>query len=125
MSLESYYTDPSSVWESNLCLLYLVLANGLVLAIPSQSTQTFDLLNSMVTDPSDYADMFFQSGKWVGEKVPGFEDGDIWSIQARVLMALYKFLISKWNASYDYLGELPNEALPLISETKKVNSSGD
>lgn len=71
------------------------------MAIPGQD----DTLKPLLTGPVDYADLYFRSGKFLGELVPGYEDGDIWSVQARVLMALYKFLVSKWNAAYEYLGE--------------------
>lgn len=106
LSLDRYYSDPGSLLDSHLCLIYLVLAIGLVLAIPTHPTQTYDLLSSVIVDPVSCAEMYFQSGKCVAEEDPGYEEGDIWAVQARLLMALYKFLTSKWNASYDYLGKL-------------------
>jgi hypothetical protein len=112
-SLDMYYAEPKYLLNSHLCLIYLVLAIGMVLAIPTHPTPTSAFLLSVIAQPDDAAEMYFQSGKLVAEQDPGYEDGDIWAVQARLLMSLYKFLTSKWNASYDYLGKLIDDCLEI------------
>lgn len=90
----------SSTEGLDLCLVYLVLAIGMVMAESGHQDRS---VSALMTDQQDHADMFFRSGKLVGD-VAGFLDGDIRTVQARVLMALYNFLVSDWNAAYDCLG---------------------
>jgi hypothetical protein len=55
---------------------------------------------------NDWAEMFYRSAKLLGDPVSGFEDADLWSVQALVLMSIYTLAISKRNAAYAYYGEL-------------------
>jgi hypothetical protein len=105
-SVESCYTNPLQVENSSLCLLYLVLAIGLVLAHPASNTDEATIINRLRSDKgTDWAEMFYRSAKLCGDPVTGFEDADLWSVQALVLMSVYTLAISKRNAAYSYYGE--------------------
>lgn len=107
-SIEACYTDPLHVDTCTLCLVYLVFAIGLVLANPVPGTEEARMLDRMRSDKkTDWAEMFYRSAKQLGDPVSGFEDADLWSIQALVLMSVYTLAISKRNAAYAYYGEYP------------------
>jgi hypothetical protein len=106
-SVESCYTDPLHVDTCTLCLLYLVFAIGLVLANPASDTEEAKIIDRMRSDKkTDWAEMFYRSAKLLGDPVSGFEDADLWSVQALVLMSVYTLAISKRNAAYAYYGML-------------------
>lgn len=103
-SLHSALEDPRSVCKSSLSLIYLVLANGLAMALPKKIDNSLAMI---VTDTRDHADLFFRSGIRLAEGAPGYYEGDLWSIQARALMALYNFSVSKWRPAYIMLSKFP------------------
>lgn len=108
-SVEACYTDPLHVDTCSLCLMYLVFAIGLVLANPTPSTEEARIIERLRSDKNnDWAEMFYRSAKLLGDPVSGFEDADLWSVQALVLMAIYTLAISKRNAAYAYYGKLDN-----------------
>ena len=105
-SVESCYTNPLHVDTCTLCLLYLVFAIGLVLANPATDTEEFKIVERLRGDKkTDWAEMFYRSAKLLGDPVSGFEDADLWSVQALVLMSVYTLAISKRNAAYAYYGK--------------------
>lgn len=105
-SLEFCYTDPLNVDTCTLCLLYLVFAIGLVLANPMADTEEAKMIERMRNDEhNDWAEMYYRSAKLLGDPVSGFEDADLWSVQALVLMSVYTLAISKRNAAYAYYGK--------------------
>lgn len=104
-SVESCYTDPLRADSCTLCLLYLVFAIGLVLANPAADTEEARIIDGMRSDKrADWAEVFYRSAKLLGDPVSGFEDADLWSVQALVLMSVYTLAISKRNAAYAYYG---------------------
>jgi hypothetical protein len=102
--LHSALQNPSSVPQSILSLLYLVLANGLVVALPETISEA---VGGIITDTKDHAELLFRRGKRLAEGSREHNDGDIRYIQAEVLMALYSFLVSKWSSAYIILGKFP------------------
>lgn len=101
-SLHAALQDPESVWRPSLSLIYLVLANGLVMAFPENINEG---LGRIVTDTRDHADLFFRSGSWLAEGTRGYDEGGIRPIQALLLKALYNFHVSKWKSAYVDLGK--------------------
>ena len=85
--------------------MYLVLAIGLVLQPHSMSIQTDGTFNTLSPSHIDHAELLFRSAKFLGECVSGFENGDLWSVQALCLMGVYQMMVSRWNAAYVYIGE--------------------
>lgn len=50
--------------------------------------------------------MFFMNAKCLCDPTSGFEDADFWSVQALLLMSLFKLARTKRNAAYAYHGKL-------------------
>ncbi|OIW33450.1 hypothetical protein CONLIGDRAFT_178633 [Coniochaeta ligniaria NRRL 30616] len=120
-SVESCYTDPLHVDTCTLCLLYLVFAIGLVLANPTSDTEEAKIIERMRSDKkNDWAEMFYRSAKLLGDPVSGFEDADLWSVQALVLMSVYTLAISKRNAAYAYYGMAVRSAFALGLHRKEA-----
>ena len=106
-SMDAYYGASNTMDSTDLCLVYLVLAIGLVLQPRSMGMQPGDLANTLSPSHADHAELLFKSAKFLGEYVSGFEDGDLWSVQALCLMAVYQMMVSRWNAAYVCIGEKP------------------
>jgi hypothetical protein len=104
--LDICYMNPAEVSSSALCLVYLVLAIGLVLATPRPGSPEEIIINRLREDNLDWPEMFYRGAKLLGDPISGFEDADFWSVQALLLMAVYMLAISKRNAAYAYYGEL-------------------
>lgn len=83
-----------------MCLIYLTLAIGRV----SQMASTSETVREVASDGHFEAEVFFRSAKALGDPVLGFENGDLWCVQALVLMAVYQMLLSGCNAAYMYIG---------------------
>jgi hypothetical protein len=98
------YLDPLSINSNDLCLLYLVLAIGLVMATPFPGTREEAVIKRLRSDQFNRAEAFFRSAKFLGDPVSGFEDADFWSVQALSLMSVYMLAVSKRNAAYAYYG---------------------
>ncbi|KAF3064931.1 Filamentous growth regulator 27 [Daldinia childiae] len=101
--VEECYSNPLSASSPDLCILNLVFAVGLVIARPLQGTDEAAVIQSLHSEPINRAELFFRNGKKNGPD-SGFEDADFWSIQALILMSLYKLSISGRNASHAYHG---------------------
>lgn len=115
-NLERCYSDPLSVNPSWLCLLFLVLAIGLVMAAAPPGTPEDAIIQKLrdeviigsdgKTQPVDRAEVFYLDAKQLSDPTSGFEDADFWSVQALTLMSVYMLAVSKRNAAYAYSGEL-------------------
>jgi hypothetical protein len=99
-NLERCYSDPLSVNPSWLCLLFLVLAIGLVMAAAPPGTPEDAIIQKL------RAEVFYLDAKQLSDPTSGFEDADFWSVQALTLMSVYMLAVSKRNAAYAYSGEL-------------------
>lgn len=53
------------------------------------------------------AEMFFVNATHLNDPVLGFEDGDITSIQALLLVTVFMLTIAKRNAAWAYFGSFP------------------
>lgn len=104
ITLDQCYTDPLSVDPSWLCLLHLTFAIGLVMASPLPETRESTIIDKLLQEPVDRAEIFYTNAKALCDPTTGFEDAGFWSIQALTLMSLYTLTISKRNAAYAYHG---------------------
>lgn len=105
-----------SVSNHSICLLFLVLALGLILATPTPGSRQEAIIKKLLVGKPDRAELFFRSARSLCDSDSGFEDADFWSIQALSLMTMYMMIVSKRNRAYAYLGkELPVSWLPLLT----------
>ncbi|KAI7782959.1 fungal specific transcription factor [Diaporthe eres] len=102
--LEVCYQNPLAAEPTFLCLLYLVFAIGLVLATPAPGSHDDSVIKNLQTTTADRAEMFFMNAKCLCDPTSGFEDADFWSVQALLLMSLFKLARTKRNAAYAYHG---------------------
>lgn len=103
--LELCYQNPLAAEPTFLCLLYLVFAIGLVLATPAPGSHDDSVIKNLQTTTADRAEMFFMNAKCLCDPTSGFEDADFWSVQALLLMSLFKLARTKRNAAYAYHGK--------------------
>ncbi|KAI5465574.1 fungal-specific transcription factor domain-containing protein [Mariannaea sp. PMI_226] len=101
--LNSCYTSPLTADKPHLVLIYLVLAIGLVMATPTPGSPEYEIIHQLYALPTDRAEAFFQCAKSFGDPLHGFEDRDLWSVQALCLMSFYMLVVSKPNAAHSYL----------------------
>ncbi|KPM37309.1 hypothetical protein AK830_g9257 [Neonectria ditissima] len=109
-TLNSYYSSPLNVKASDICLIYLVLSIGLVMATPIVDSPEHHIITQLRSQGVDYAEAFFKSAKASSDPESGFEDGDFWTVQALCLMSVYTLAVSKRNAAYAYLGQAVRSA---------------
>ncbi|CAH0049149.1 unnamed protein product [Clonostachys solani] len=113
MTVNAYYMNPASVHPSDLCNIYLTLAASLVMVVPTPGTEADYLLGPFSIGSIEQAEALLKSAMYFGEQLPEFTDGDIWSIQAHALIAMYKFSVSKWNAAYASIAKAVSFAIAL------------
>ena len=112
--LDKCYSDPLTVDPVFLCHLNLVFAIGLTFATPMPGTQEAEIIDSLRAKYPDQSEIFLLNAKSINNPVVGFEDANLWSIQALLLMALYMLLKTKRTPAYAYIGiSLPVQAIPL------------
>ncbi|CAG9972151.1 unnamed protein product [Clonostachys byssicola] len=113
MTINAYYMNPASVHPSDLCNIYLTLATSLVMVVPTPGTEADYLLGPFSIGSIEQAEALLKSAMYFGEQLPEFTDGDLWSIQAHALIAMYKFSVSKWNAAYASIAKAVSFAVAL------------
>lgn len=89
----------------DLCRIYLVLAIGLVMATPAPNSIEYAIVSRLRAEPVNRAEMFFRSAKSLGDPASGFEDADLWSVEALSLMSIYMLAVTKRCAAYALHGE--------------------
>lgn len=99
------YEDPLTTDPTWLCLLHLVFAIGLVLAVPRAGTFEEAIIDKLRSDAVNRAEAFYMNAKLLNDPVTGFEDAGFWSIQALLLMTIYNLAVSKRNAAFAYFGK--------------------
>lgn len=104
--MEASYRDPLSASNHSICLLFLVLALGLILATPTAGSRQEAIIKKLLAGKPDRAELFFRSARSLCDSDSGFEDADFWSIQALSLMTMYMMIVSKRNRAYAYLGKI-------------------
>lgn len=114
--LEVCYQNPLAAEPTFLCLLYLVFAIGLVLATPAPGSQDDSVIKNLQTTTADRAEMFFMNAKCLCDPTSGFEDADFWSVQALLLMSLFKLARTKRNAAYAYHGKILEITCDFLSQ---------
>ena len=102
--LDKCYSEPLTVDHIFLCHLNLVFAIGLSFATPEPGSQEAEIINSLRTNYPDQSEIFYLNAKSINNPVVGFEDADLWSVQALLLMALYMLLRTRRNPAYAYIG---------------------
>lgn len=102
--MDRCYSDPLSVDHVFLCHLNLVFAIGLSFATPESGTREAEIIDSLKANYPDQSEIFFLNAKSINNPVISFEDADLWSIQALILMALYLLLRSRRNPAFAYIG---------------------
>lgn len=98
------YLDPLTADHIFLCHLNLVFAIGLSFATPEPGTPEAEIIDSLRANYPDQSEIFFLNAKSINNPLIGFEDADLWSIQALLLMALYMLLRSRRNLAFAYIG---------------------
>ncbi|KMU83742.1 hypothetical protein CIHG_01525 [Coccidioides immitis H538.4] len=100
------YSNPLSVEQSRLCLLNLVFAVGLQMSQSSvaHNFRESQILKRLGSDLTERAKIFYLNAAHLNDPVSGFEDGDITSIQALLLITLFMLTIAKRNAAWAYFG---------------------
>ena len=106
-TLDRCYLDPLTVDRIFLCHLNLVFAIGLSFATPEPGTREAEIVDSLRAIKPDLAETFFLNAKSINNPIIGFEDADLWSVQALLLMGLYMLLKSRRNPAFAYIGIAP------------------
>ncbi|KAL2350984.1 fungal-specific transcription factor domain-containing protein [Cryomyces antarcticus] len=112
-SVRSCYVDPLSTDPTWLCHLNLVFAIGLMLATPRAGTTEAAIIEKLLKDDLDRAEIFYLNAKSLSDPLTGFEDAGFWSIQALFLMAVYMLTKSKRNAAFAAFGMAVRSAYSL------------
>ncbi|KAK3176026.1 hypothetical protein OEA41_007348 [Lepraria neglecta] len=97
--LHKYFSDPLSPDHIYLCHLNLVLAIGISFATPEVGSTEAAIVDNLRSKFPDQAEVFYLHAKSLSDPSVGFEDGDLWTIQALLLTALFMVTKSKRNAA--------------------------
>ena len=89
-----------------LCLMYLTLAVGLILATPRPRSKEADIVTRLRQTGFDVAENFFRNTRRLMDPLTIQENADFWSVQILYLMSIYMLSISRRNAAHSYLGTL-------------------
>ncbi|OTB08588.1 hypothetical protein M426DRAFT_7328 [Hypoxylon sp. CI-4A] len=109
--VENCYQDPPGRSEPNLVLLNLVFAIGLTVSRPVQGTDQVAVIQKLLSEPVNRAELFFIAAKKHHNVMSGV--GDRWSIQIHILMTLYMLASARRNESYHYFGIASHTAFTL------------
>ncbi|KAI9166702.1 Filamentous growth regulator [Paramyrothecium foliicola] len=110
---DACYTNRLMVDAPDLCLMHLTFAIGLVMATPVPNSREEAVIKTLRGEPVDRAEVFFRAARSLGDPVSGFEDADLWSVQALSLMSVYMLAVSKRNAAYAHFGMAVRTAFAL------------
>ncbi|KAK5990037.1 Filamentous growth regulator 27-like protein [Cladobotryum mycophilum] len=102
--LDACYSNPLSVSSSTLCLVYLTLAIGLVMAAPTPGSVEESIFQRLQSGPLSRAEALFRAAKGLCDPLNGVEEADLWVIQALILMTVYLVVTAKSTAAYIYCG---------------------
>jgi hypothetical protein len=103
-ALETTYSDPLNAEPDWLCLLNLVFAIGLMMAITKPGTKEAAIIDKLRSEHLDRAEVFYLNAKSLNDPMTGLEDADFWSVQALLLMTVYMLAKSKRNTAFALLG---------------------
>ncbi|EHK16644.1 uncharacterized protein TRIVIDRAFT_162762, partial [Trichoderma virens Gv29-8] len=111
--LDACYSTSLEANSSTLCLVYLTLAIGFVVATPAPNSPEELMMKSFPERPEDRAEALFRAAKCLSDPLNVAEHADLWMIQAWTLMAFYTLIVSKRNAAYAYCGMAVRSAYSL------------
>ncbi|KFY93764.1 hypothetical protein V500_03550 [Pseudogymnoascus sp. VKM F-4518 (FW-2643)] len=115
LEVAKIYENPLQTEQPHLSILNLVFAVGLQ-ATKSSSVHSFresQILKRLDSGNTERAEMFYLNATHLNDPVSGFEDGDITSIQALLLITVFMLTIAKRNSAWAYLGMAVRSAYAL------------
>ncbi|KFZ10503.1 hypothetical protein V501_05175 [Pseudogymnoascus sp. VKM F-4519 (FW-2642)] len=123
--VQSIYDNPLQTKQSRLSILNLVFAVGLQLVMSSDvsSSRQRQILERLDGGSVSRAEMFYVNATHLNDPVSGFEDGDITSIQALLLVTVFMLTVAKRNAAWAYLGMAIRSAYALGLHRKRSDFS--
>ncbi|KFY76560.1 hypothetical protein V499_03851 [Pseudogymnoascus sp. VKM F-103] len=123
--VQSIYDNPLQTKQSRLSILNLVFAVGLQLMTSSDvsSPHGRQILERLDGGSVSRAEMFYVNATHLNDPVSGFEDGDITSIQALLLVTVFMLTVAKRNAAWAYLGMAIRSAYALGLHRKRSDFS--
>ena len=103
--LHKCYADPLSPNRRYFCHLNLVFSIGLSFANPEAGSPDATVIDALRSKHPDQAEAFFLHAKSISDSFVGFEDGELWTVQALLLMAFFKVTKGKSNTAAAYIGQ--------------------
>ena len=103
--LHNCYEDPLSPNHVYLCHLNLVFSIGLSFATPEVGSHEARVIETVRSKYPDQSELFFLHAKSISDPFVGFEDGNLWTVQALLLMALFMVTKAKRNTAAAYIGQ--------------------
>lgn len=100
--------------DSEMCLIYLVLAIGLIMQASPAPGNPYALRNCP-PNRLEYAATLFRGAKSLANDHFEYTDGDLLSVQALALMTMYLVCSSHWNAAYSHIGQYPRWAVAAMA----------
>ncbi|OIW22880.1 putative fungal-specific transcription factor [Coniochaeta ligniaria NRRL 30616] len=109
------YENPLGVDQSRLSILNLLFAVGLQMTRSSaaHSFRESQILKRLDAGPVDRAELFYLNATHLNDPISGFEDGDITSIQALLLITVFMLTVAKRNAAWAFFGMAVRSAYAL------------
>lgn len=95
--LDSYYENILEVKPSDLCIIFLVLSIGLIMATPAPNTPEEEIVGLLRATSTHSADAFFKSAMLICDPD---KEADLWSVQALSLMSVYNLAVCRNEAAY-------------------------
>lgn len=79
------------------------------------------ILKRLDASPVDRAELFYLNATYLNDPIQGFEDGDITSIQALLLITVFMLTVAKRNAAWAYFGMAVRSAYALGLHRKETD----
>lgn len=119
------YDNPLQAEQSRLSILNLLFAVGLQMTRSSanHSFRETQILKRLDAGPMDCAELFYLNATHLKDPMHGFEDGDITSIQALLLITVFMLTVAKRNAAWAYFGMAVRSAYALGLHRKQTTAS--
>jgi len=111
------------VEQSRLSILNLLFAVGLQMTRSgaAHSFRESQILKRLDASPVDRAELFYLNATYLNDPIQGFEDGDITSIQALLLITVFMLTVAKRNAAWAYFGMAVRSAYALGLHRKETD----
>lgn len=89
----------------------------------AHSFRESQILKRLDAGPVDRAELFYLNATYLNDPIHGFEDGDITSIQALLLITVFMLTVAKRNAAWAFFGMAVRSAYALGLHRKETNLS--